>query len=172
MAAQVTLSLLLLIGAGLFIRSLRNLKDLDPGFRTANLIGFAVDPPMNGYKPERSLDFYRQLRDNLDALPGVESSSLAVMPVLAGNEWDSSMAVEGFQNKPSRNTRPAHAVHFAGLLQDHERSHPAGPGFPDDRRPRRAQSLHRQREIRAANSSRTAWPLGSTSAWAAIRGPS
>ena len=74
-SAQVTLSLLLLIGAGLFIRSLKNLKDLDPGFRTANLIGFAVDPPMNGYKPDRSLDFYRQLRDNLNALPGVESSS-------------------------------------------------------------------------------------------------
>jgi len=71
--AQVTLSLLLLIGAGLFIRSLRNLKDLDPGFHTANLVGFAIDPPMNGYKPDRSLDFYRQLRDNLNALPGVES---------------------------------------------------------------------------------------------------
>jgi predicted permease len=100
-AAQVTLSLLLLIGAGLFIRSLANLKDLDPGFRTANLIGFAMDPPMNGYKQERSLDFYRQLREQLDAIPGVESSSLAVMAVLAGDEWDSSMAVEGFQHKPS-----------------------------------------------------------------------
>jgi predicted permease len=100
-AAQVTLSLLLLIGAGLFIRSLSNLKDLDPGFRTANLIGFAMDPPMNGYKQERSLDFYRQLREQLDAIPGVESSSLAVMAVLSGDEWDSSMAVEGFQHKPS-----------------------------------------------------------------------
>ena len=99
--AQVSLSLLLLIGAGLFIRSLRNLKDLDPGFRTANLIGFAVDPPMNGYKPERSLDFYRRLRDGLDAIPGVESSGLAIMPVLSGDEWDSSIAVEGFQHKPN-----------------------------------------------------------------------
>ncbi len=105
-AAQVTLSLLLLIGAGLFIRSLSNLKDLDPGFRTANLIGFAVDPPMNGYKQERSLDFYRQLREHLDAIPGVESSSLAVMPVLSGNEWDSSIAVEGFQHKPSDTPDP------------------------------------------------------------------
>jgi predicted permease len=105
-AAQVTLSLLLLIGAGLFIRSLSNLKDLDPGFRTANLIGFAVDPTMNGYKPERSLDFYRQLREHLDAIPGVESSSLAVMAVLTGDEWDSSMAVEGFQHKPSDTPDP------------------------------------------------------------------
>jgi predicted permease len=104
--AQVTLSLLLLIGAGLFIRSLKNLKDLDPGFHTANLIGFAVDPPMNGYKQERSLDLYRQLRDNLNALPGVESSGLAIIPVLSGDEWDSSMAVEGFQHKPSETPDP------------------------------------------------------------------
>src|SRR5450755_4151408 len=105
-AAQVSLSLLLLIGAGLFIRSLSNLKDLDPGFRTANLVGFAVDPPMNGYKPDRALDFYRRLRDGIDALPGVESSSLAIIPVLSGDEWDSSMAVEGFQHKPTEAPDP------------------------------------------------------------------
>src|SRR5206468_2853340 len=89
-AAQVTLSLLLLIGAGLFVRSLKNLKDLDPGFQTSNLLEFAVNPTMNGYKPERSLDFYRQLRENLDAVPGIESSALAVIPVLTGDEWDNS----------------------------------------------------------------------------------
>ena len=105
-AAQVTLSLLLLIGAGLFIRSLRNLKDLDPGFRTANLISFAVDPTLNGYKPDRSLDFYRQLKEQLDAVPGVSSSGFAVMPVLTGNEWDSSMAVEGYNAKPGEFVDP------------------------------------------------------------------
>jgi len=105
-AAQVALSLLLLIGAGLFIRSLSNLKGLDPGFRTTNLVGFAVDPPMNGYRSERSLDFYRRLRESLDALPGVDSSSLAIMPVLSGDEWDQSMAVEGFQHKPTETPDP------------------------------------------------------------------
>ena len=100
-AAQVSLSLLLLIGAGLFIRSLSNLKDLDPGFRVTNLVTFAVNPTMNGYRPERSLDFYRRLRDDLTAIPGVESASLAVMPVLNGWEWDSSMTVEGYRNKPN-----------------------------------------------------------------------
>jgi predicted permease len=105
-AAQVTLSLLLLIGAGLFIRSLQNLKDLDPGFKTTHLIGFAVDPPLNGYKPDRSLEFYRQLRDNLDAIPGVESAGLAVMAVLTGNEWDNSMAVEGFAHTPGTTPDP------------------------------------------------------------------
>jgi predicted permease len=62
---------------------------------------------MNGYKSDRSLDFYRQLREHLNGLPGVESSALAVMPVLTGNEWDNSMAVEGFQHKPSE-TPDAH----------------------------------------------------------------
>ena len=105
-AAQVTLSLLLLIGAGLFIRSLKNLKDLDPGFRTNNLLEFSIDPTRNGYKPERSLDFYRQLRENLDAIPGVEASAFAVMPVLSGSEWDNSIAVEGFSHKPTETPDP------------------------------------------------------------------
>jgi predicted permease len=104
--AQVTLSLLLLIGAGLFIRSLRNLKDLDPGFETSNLIEFAVDPTLNGYKPERSLDFYRQLQDNLDAIAGVESASFCLIPVLRGDEWDNSVEVEGYEHKPTETPDP------------------------------------------------------------------
>jgi predicted permease len=99
-AGQVGLSLLLLIGAGLFIRSLEKLKDLDPGFQTRNLLTFAVDASSNGYPPERSMQFYRQLKENLDAMPGVEASSLAVVPVLENNEWDNWMSVENFSPKP------------------------------------------------------------------------
>ena len=98
--AQVTLSLLLLIGAGLFIRSLQNLKDLDPGFRTRNLLTFSVNPPLNGYKSERSLQFYRQFMATLNATPGVESASLAVIPVLEGDEWDNTVTVESYNAKP------------------------------------------------------------------------
>src|SRR6202000_727050 len=78
-AAQVMLSLLLLIGAGLFIRSLSNLKNVDPGFRVTNLLQFEVDPTLNGYKQPQTLDFFRRLQDALDAIPGVTSSSLAIM---------------------------------------------------------------------------------------------
>jgi predicted permease len=99
-AAQVTLSLLLLIGAGLFIRSLENLKDLDPGFQTKNLVTFAVDPTSNGYSRERCRQFYRELKENLGSMPGVESSALAVVPVLENNEWDNWMSVENFTPKP------------------------------------------------------------------------
>jgi putative ABC transport system permease protein len=96
---QVSLSLLLLIGAGLFIQSLRNLQNLNPGFRTDSLVTFSVDPSINGYKPARSLQFYRQLQDRLDTLPGVSSSGLAVIRVLDGNEWDSTVSVEGYTTK-------------------------------------------------------------------------
>jgi predicted permease len=105
-AAQVSLSLLLLIGAGLFIQSLQNLKELDPGFRTKNLLTFAVDPSANGYPRERTLQFYRQLKEDLDSIPGVESSSLAVVPVLEGTEWASNVSVENFKPKPGEGIDP------------------------------------------------------------------
>jgi predicted permease len=104
--AQVMLSLVLLIGAGLFIRSLKNLKDLDPGFRTQNLLAFEIDPPRNGYKPERTRQFYRELMDSMNALPGVEAASLAVVPVLEGDEWDSSITVESYRAKPGEWINP------------------------------------------------------------------
>ena len=104
--AQVSLSLLLLIGAGLFIRSLRNLRDLNPGFRTENLLTFAMDPTLNGYKPERSLQFYRQLTDRMNALPGVKSAALAVVQILDGNEWDQTVTVEGYAAKQGENVGP------------------------------------------------------------------
>jgi predicted permease len=94
--AQVALSLLLLVGAGLFVGSLRNLRGLNPGFDTGNLITFAVDPTLNKYPPERSLEFFRRLLERLDALPGVTSSALSVMPVLDDNDWENSITVEGY----------------------------------------------------------------------------
>jgi predicted permease len=102
--SQVSLSLLLLIGAGLFIRSLQKLKDLDPGFRSQNLLSFAVDPPLNGYKPERTRQFLRALCERLTALPGVDAAGLAIIPVMEGDEWDQSYTVEGV--KPGQNIDP------------------------------------------------------------------
>jgi predicted permease len=97
--AQVSLSLLLLIAAGLFIQSLKNLQGIHPGFETRNLLSFAVNPALNGYKPERSMQFYRQLTERLGRMPGVSSVTLAVMPLLDGNEWDSTVSVEGYATK-------------------------------------------------------------------------
>ncbi len=97
--AQVALSFLLLFGAGLFVSSLQNLKTADTGVQLDNLITFQLSPALSGYDDERASIFYRSLRERLAALPGVQSASLAAVAILAGDEWDSSMAVEGHEAK-------------------------------------------------------------------------
>ncbi len=94
--AQVSLSLLLLIGAGLFLRTLKNLSNLGPGFPVERLLGFTIDPSLNGYNTERMKVFYQQLTDSLKTIPGVQSVGLAGVRILEDNEWDSSMTVEGY----------------------------------------------------------------------------
>lgn len=102
--AQVALSLLLLIGAGLFLRSLRNLKYVYPGFEVRNLLAFAVEPTLNHYDLHAGRDYYRRLLDRLHTLPGIESSALAVIPVLQNNEWDNWVTIEGYT--PKQDERP------------------------------------------------------------------
>ena len=94
--AQVTLSLLLLVAAGLFIRSLANLRNLGPGFSPERLVGFSIDPSLSGYTPERLKVFYPQLSEALSSIPGVQSVGLASVRILEDNEWDSGVSVEGF----------------------------------------------------------------------------
>ena len=93
--AQVALSFLLLFGAGLFVRSLQNLKGTDTGVALDNLVTFQLAPALSGYTDQRATIFYRDLRERLQAAPGVQSVGLATVPILSGDEWDNSMAVEG-----------------------------------------------------------------------------
>ncbi len=105
--AQVALSLLLLIGAGLFLRSLKNLSNLGPGFPVERLVGFNIDPSLGGYTPERCKIYYQQLTNALGAIPGVQSVALASMRILENDEWDSSMTVEGYTPaKPEDRAEP------------------------------------------------------------------
>jgi predicted permease len=97
-AAQVALSFLLLFGAGLFVRSLQNLKTTDTGFQEMhNLVTFQVAPALSGYDTPRAMQLHNQLLDNLRAIPGVKAAGLAAVPLLHGWEWDSTMSVEGHQ---------------------------------------------------------------------------
>jgi predicted permease len=104
--AQVSLSLLLLIGAGLFIQSLRNLKTLNPGFDVHNVLAFDVDPTINRYDPKWARDYYRRLSDRLSRVPGVESHALAMVPVLEDDEWDNWITIEGYTAKPDERPDP------------------------------------------------------------------
>jgi len=91
---QVALSFLLLFGAGLFVRSLQNLKTTETGVQLDNLVTFQISPDLSGYDNERAVIFYRDLLERLRSAPGVKSAGIARVPILSGDEWDSSMAVE------------------------------------------------------------------------------
>jgi predicted permease len=96
--AQVALSFLLLFGAGLFVRSLGNLQTTETGVRdSGNLVTFRLAPALSGYDDERAGAFYRQLLDRLQTAPGITSAGMAGVAILAGDEWDSTMSVEGHQ---------------------------------------------------------------------------
>lgn len=97
--AQVALSFLLLFGAGLFVRSLQNLKGTDTGVALDNLITFQLAPALSGYDDQRAVNLYTELLDRLRAAPGVQSAGLATVPILSGDEWDSSTSVEGHRAK-------------------------------------------------------------------------
>ncbi len=101
--AQVVVSVLLLIGAGLFVRSLINLRMLDPGIRTQNVIAFSIDPSLTGYPAHRRQQIFEGVVDKLRATPGVDSASLAILRTLDDGFWCDTVTVEGYQPKAGEN---------------------------------------------------------------------
>ena len=84
---QVSLSLLLLVGAGLFIRTLHNLQQVKLGFNQENLLLFRLQPQRNGYKDEPLVQFYHQLLARLDQLPGVRAATFGKVALIANDNW-------------------------------------------------------------------------------------
>lgn len=84
MVAQVSLSLLLLVGAGMFVRTLSNLENLNAGFNERNLLLFGIDPTEDGYKGQRLADFYRELAERVAGQPGVRSVSMSGVTLIGG----------------------------------------------------------------------------------------
>jgi predicted permease len=97
--AQVALSLFLLVGAGLFVRSLQNLKNLDAGFDRENVVLFSLDTP-GGYTPAQRTNLYRQALERLEGLPGARAASLASFSLLSGSGSNGNIVVEGYANRP------------------------------------------------------------------------
>ncbi|PYV39309.1 MAG: hypothetical protein DMG06_23520, partial [Acidobacteria bacterium] len=81
---QVSLSLLLLTGAGLFIRTLRNLESLDVGFNPDKILLFSVDPTQIGYSEDRTTRLYQELLERIEGLPGVRSASFSTFGLISG----------------------------------------------------------------------------------------
>jgi predicted permease len=103
---QVTLSLLLLIGAGLFVRTLVNLRRANPGFNTKNLLLFNVSPGLNGYQEERLSQLYDRMTERLEALPGAPKVTFSDFALLGGKRYRSSFYLrDAFNAPPDENGR-------------------------------------------------------------------
>jgi predicted permease len=96
---QVALSLLLLVGAGLFIRTLYNLQRVDLGFNQENLLVFRLQPQQSGYKDERLWQFYQQLFARLDHLPGVRAATFGRVALIANDNWFNDILLPGETEK-------------------------------------------------------------------------
>ena len=104
--AQVALSLLLLVGAGLFARSLHNLRQQEPGFTADRLLVFSVDPPLAGYDRDRVRDFAQRLQQGLQAVPGVTAAAPALSPIMSDSVWRSTIKVDGYTSKEGEDMSP------------------------------------------------------------------
>ncbi len=98
--AQIALSMALLVAAGLFIKSLVNVSRVDLGLETNNVVAFGISPVLNGYEPERTRLLFEQAESELAALPGVTGVTAALVPLLAGSNWGTDVAVQGFERGP------------------------------------------------------------------------
>ena len=95
LAVQVAISLVLLVGAGLFLRTLTNLRHVDIGFNPQNLLLFRINPSLNRYDEKRTLALYREMLDRLGAVPGVSAVAMSAPALLSGNVNGTSIFVHG-----------------------------------------------------------------------------
>ena len=95
-STQIALSLLLLIGAGLFVRTLRNLQSVDLGFTPDHLLGFNVNPRLAGYQPDQVTALNQRVLTALAALPGVRNVAATDDPDLSGDNATGSLKIAGY----------------------------------------------------------------------------
>ena len=114
--SQVALSLVLLIGAGLFLRTLVNLSNVDTGFNKENVLMFGIDPPAMGYKEDaRLVSLYQQIEQRVSALPGVRADSISFFTFDQG-AWTSNVSVIGRAPTPEDDMVATHNVVGPGLF--------------------------------------------------------
>ena len=101
---QVALSVLLLIGAGLFVRTLTNLQNINTGFNQRNLLLFGIDPTQDGYQGERLVAFYRELSRRVGRLPGVLSVGASQGTLIGGGVNMLRIQIQGYSPKPGQKT--------------------------------------------------------------------
>jgi len=92
---QVAVSIVLLIGAGLFVRTLQNLRSVDVGFTSSNVLMFRINPALNRYEADRITQLYERIKTELEALPGVRNVSFTRTALLSGSTSTTGMYRQG-----------------------------------------------------------------------------
>jgi putative ABC transport system permease protein len=109
-AVQIGLSLLLLVGAGLFVRTLSNLKTLDLGFTPDHLITFKIDPRLAGYSKEQTAPLYQRVLESVQGLPGVSSVGATSSAEINDSGNTSNITVAGYKEKPDEDMNIQHSL--------------------------------------------------------------
>jgi len=110
LVAQVAMSLVLLVGAGLFLSTLRNLQTADAGFNRENLLWFTVNPQMNRYPADQIVSLYDRIIDAVQAIPGVRSATISQVRLLSGTAWTSTAYKEGSSLDAASGMRRVHQM--------------------------------------------------------------
>ena len=113
--AQIALSMALLVSAGLFIKSLRNISRVDLGLKIDNMVTFGISPALSGYDSTRQTALYDRVQQELSAIPGVTGVTSSALQLLSGSNWGQGVSVEGFHKDPDTDAGSRYA--------------PVGPGY-------------------------------------------
>src|SRR5262249_17245173 len=101
---QIALSVLLVLGAGLFVRTLSNLESIRLGFSRENVLLFKLDAAQAGHKPPEIFSFYRDLQDRFCSIPGVRSATVAQTPLVGEGSWFTPIVPVGTEPNPDQDT--------------------------------------------------------------------
>jgi predicted permease len=128
---QIALSMILLVAAGLFIRSLGNISSIDLGLNAQGIVSFNVSPGLSGYGYEEATDVAVRIEERVSAVPGVTAVTASLVPVLSGSSWGNNVSVEGFEWSPGVNTNSRYTAVGPGYFGTMQVPLLAGREFTD-----------------------------------------
>jgi putative ABC transport system permease protein len=129
---QVGLSVLLLVGAGLFVRTMQNLRKVDTGLNTSHLITFHIDPLLSGYATEKIPVLQQRVLDAMAALPGVQAVAATDDAELADTGHSGNVTVEGYTAPPDEDFNIEEPAVNAGFFHAMQVPVLAGRTFSED----------------------------------------
>jgi predicted permease len=116
--AQIALAMALLMTAGLFVKSLWKINHVEPGVSVDKLVTFSLSAGQSGYDTLRARALFDRVERELASLPGATASTSTMVPLIAGNNWNTGVRVEGFKIDESTNIQSS----FNGIGPGHFRT--------------------------------------------------